>query len=178
MGKRINGAEPGTWDSLGIPHSQGPPSSSGFTRCSGIPVTQAFSEKASARERSLERTVICSHLTSLCLTPLGNVIGVANRYPGTRPWSLRSWLGALGSGGLPYTVSRAPASPPSHRSTVTAQEVAWVVVEQGDVRSRTGAHSQSQTGISIHPSGSFVSNRDVEQHACRATCLRHSPAVG
>ena len=27
------------------------------------------------------------------------------------------------------------------------------------------APAQSQTGISIHPSGSFVSDRDVEQHA-------------
>ena len=49
MGKRINGAESGTWDSPGTPHSQGPTSSSGFTRCSGIPVTQASSERALLR---------------------------------------------------------------------------------------------------------------------------------
>ena len=45
------------------------------------------------------------------------------------------------------------------------------MVEKGGVRSRTGAHSQSQTGISIHPSGSFVSDRDAEHHDWLGTAL-------
>ena len=45
------------------------------------------------------------------------------------------------------------------------------MMDQGDVRSCTGAHPQSQTGISIHPSGSFVSDRDAEHHDLLGTAL-------
>ena len=46
-GRRIGEAEQGCWEFPGIPRSPGPPSASGFTRCSGVPVTQVSSEPTS-----------------------------------------------------------------------------------------------------------------------------------
>ena len=44
VGRQIAHAEPANWGSPGIPRSVGPFSSSGFTRCSGVSVTQPLSE--------------------------------------------------------------------------------------------------------------------------------------
>ena len=74
--------ESGSWESPGTPRSQGPPSSSGFTRYSGVPVAQISSERASdsTRDRYLHkrqntkkdrhaRHSPSSDLTRLCLAP-------------------------------------------------------------------------------------------------------------
>ncbi|XP_033633157.1 uncharacterized protein LOC117294751 [Asterias rubens] len=53
VGRQIAHAEPANWGSPGIPRSVGPSSSSGFTRCSGVPVTQPLSEGTSEVTPSL-----------------------------------------------------------------------------------------------------------------------------